>query len=103
MEVQARILEDIAELEETIEKQIERLDDLKLKRNSNPGTLCHPLEAGESLKCSLDLEQYYCLFDPSSAIDNVELQPDGASDAGTAFTRYTVAQSTVATTSRLTS
>lgn len=26
-----------------------------------------------------------------SAMDNVELQPDGASDAGTAFTRYTTA------------
>lgn len=48
------------------------------------------------------IDQYYCLFDPTSAMDNVEMQPDGASDAGTAFTRYTVAATTIATT-RMTS
>lgn len=30
-----------------------------------------------------------------SAMDNVELQPDGASDAGTAFTRYTAMATTI--------
>lgn len=46
----------------------------------------------------LHVDQYHCLEDPASAFDNVELQPDGASDAGTAFTRYTVAAPTLATT-----
>lgn len=50
----------------------------------------------------LHVDQYYCLYDPLSAIDNVEMQPDGVSDAGTAFTRYTVAPTTIATT-RITS
>lgn len=47
-------------------------------------------------------DQYFCIDDPASAFDNVELQPDGASDAGTAFTRYTAAPTTQAT-SRATS
>lgn len=47
-------------------------------------------------------DQYYCLDDPAAGLNNVELQPDGMSDAGTAFTRYTAAPTTQAT-SRATS
>ena len=37
LEAQARILEEIAEANEQVEKQTERLDELKLKRDANPG------------------------------------------------------------------
>ncbi|ORY54599.1 IKI3 family-domain-containing protein [Leucosporidium creatinivorum] len=83
LEVESRLVDDFNELTEQVEKQVERLAELKEKRDANP-------------------YQYFCLDDPTSAIDNVELQPDGASDAGTAFTRYTAAPTTQAT-SRATS
>ncbi|KAK4705712.1 elongator complex protein 1, partial [Phenoliferia sp. Uapishka_3] len=79
LEAQVKIMEDIEELTEQVEKQVERLAELKERRDANPNL-------------------YYCLDAPMSALDNLELQPDGASDAGTAFTRYTAAGQSVATT-----
>ncbi|KAM0754229.1 IkappaB kinase complex, IKAP component [Meredithblackwellia eburnea MCA 4105] len=78
-DVQSRIVDDIDELTEQVEKQVERLAELKVRRDANP-------------------DQYFCVDTLSAAMEGVELQPDGASDAGTAFTRYTVAGQSVATT-----
>ncbi|KAL8292997.1 hypothetical protein RQP46_000691 [Phenoliferia psychrophenolica] len=78
LEAQAKLVEDIEELMDQVQKQVERLAELKERRDANPS-------------------QYFCLDNPMSAMDNVELQPDGASDAGTAFTRYTTAGNSVAT------
>jgi len=41
---------------------------------------------------------YYCIEELPEAMQNLSLQPDGASDAGTAFTRYTVAGAQTITT-----
>lgn len=38
---------------------------------------------------------------PEVAIEGVEMQPDGASDAGTAFTRYTRAATTLVATTAI--
>jgi len=48
----------------------------------------------------LPTDQYFCIDDPSAALENLELAPDGVSDAGTAFTRYTVNPTTVASSQR---
>lgn len=96
--MQSRMLEDIAEVMEQVEKQVERLDELREKRDSNPSA-CLPLSPHVlCLRSRLRPDQYFCIEDPTSAFDNVEIQPDGASDAGTAFTRYTAAPTTLATT-----
>lgn len=46
------------------------------------------------------VDQYFCIDDPSAALENLELAPDGVSDAGTAFTRYTVNPTTIASSQR---
>ncbi|KAI5477208.1 elongator complex protein 1 [Pseudohyphozyma bogoriensis] len=76
LETQGRFVDDITEVREQVEKQVERLAELEEKKESNPA-------------------QYFCV--EGNPLDNVELQPDGASDAGTAFTRYTAVPTTVAT------
>ncbi|GAA5956343.1 hypothetical protein JCM21900_006151 [Sporobolomyces salmonicolor] len=84
LEHQQRLLDDFADLTEQIERQVERLDELKVKRDENP-------------------YQYFCVDDPAVALENVEIAPDGVSDAGTAFTRYTVAPTTLASSQRTSS
>ncbi|GAA6025944.1 hypothetical protein JCM10207_004489 [Rhodosporidiobolus poonsookiae] len=74
-------VDDFDDLTEQIEKQLSRLDELKAKCEQNP-------------------YNYYCIDDPTAALENVELAPDGMSDAGTAFTRYTVAPITMASSTR---
>jgi elongator complex protein 1 len=52
---------------------------------------------------SIDLPRadfYFCIDDPVAAFENVEIAPDGMSDAGTAFTRYTVNPTTLASSTR---
>ncbi|GAA5889329.1 hypothetical protein JCM6882_000709 [Rhodosporidiobolus microsporus] len=85
LDMQQRLVDDMSDLTEQLEKQVKRLADLKVKCEQNP-------------------YQYFCIDDPAAALENVELAPDGMSDAGTAFTRYTVAPTTMASqTSRGTS
>ncbi|GAA5832721.1 hypothetical protein JCM11251_005735 [Rhodosporidiobolus azoricus] len=85
LDMQQRLIDDMSDLTEQLEKQVKRLADLKVKCEQNP-------------------YQYYCIDDPAAALENVEIAPDGMSDAGTAFTRYTVAPTTMASqTSRGTS
>ncbi|KAM0790761.1 hypothetical protein ACM66B_004611 [Microbotryomycetes sp. NB124-2] len=72
-----RLTEEFGELEDQLGKQATRLDELKQKRDT-------------------DAARFYCL-DEEVALDNIEVQDDSASDAGTAFTRYTTAASTQAT------
>jgi elongator complex protein 1 len=79
--MQQRILDDLSDLTEQMEKQVSRLADLKRKCDQNP-------------------YNYYCIDDPAAALENVELAPDGMSDAGTAFTRYTVAPTTLASSTK---
>lgn len=43
---------------------------------------------------------YFCIDDPVAALENVEIAPDGMSDAGTAFTRYTANPTTMASSTR---
>ncbi len=43
-------------------------------------------------------DSYFCIEELPEAMGNLLLQPDGASDAGTAFTRYTVAGAQTVTT-----
>ncbi|GAA5870104.1 hypothetical protein JCM1840_003583 [Sporobolomyces johnsonii] len=81
LELQQRLLDDFSDLTEQIDRQVERLDELKVKRDQNP-------------------YQYFCIDDPAAALENVEIAPDGVSDAGTAFTRYTVAPTTLASSHR---
>ncbi|BGP18516.1 hypothetical protein JCM10213_002969 [Rhodosporidiobolus nylandii] len=81
LELQQRMLDDMSDLTEQIEKQLSRLEDLKQKCEQNPYI-------------------YFCIDDPAAALEGVELAPDGMSDAGTAFTRYTVAPTTMASSSR---
>ncbi|GAA6015095.1 hypothetical protein JCM10207_008729 [Rhodosporidiobolus poonsookiae] len=81
LDQQQRLVDDFDDLTEKIEKQLSRLDELKAKCEQNP-------------------YNYYCIDDPTAALENVELAPDGMSDAGTAFTRYTVAPTTMASSTR---
>ncbi|GAA5883430.1 hypothetical protein JCM3774_004277 [Rhodotorula dairenensis] len=81
LELQNRLLEDCEELREQIEKQVDRLHDLKDKQEQNPYF-------------------YFCIDDPVTALENVEIAPDGMSDAGTAFTRYTANPTTLASSTR---
>ncbi|GAA5969527.1 hypothetical protein JCM11641_008144 [Rhodosporidiobolus odoratus] len=81
LDMQQRLLEDMSDLTEQIEKQLTRLDDLKVKCEQNPYI-------------------YYCIDDPVAMLEGVEIAPDGMSDAGTAFTRYTVAPTTMASSTR---
>ncbi|BGP57178.1 Putative elongator complex protein 1 [Rhodotorula sphaerocarpa] len=81
LELQNRLLEDCEELREQIEKQVDRLGELKLKQEQNPYF-------------------YFCIDDPVAALENVEIAPDGMSDAGTAFTRYTANPTTAASSTR---
>lgn len=41
LELQSRLLDDFTELNEQVEKQVERLAELKEKRDANPGTSDH--------------------------------------------------------------
>ncbi|SCZ89323.1 BZ3500_MvSof-1268-A1-R1_Chr1-1g01107 [Microbotryum saponariae] len=75
LEAQSKLIDDFGELKEQIEKQVERLDELKKRRDANPN-------------------QFFCIDDPSGGPDDIDVQPDGESDAGTAFTRYTAAAPT---------
>ncbi|SCV71454.1 BQ2448_3042 [Microbotryum intermedium] len=75
LEAQSKLIDDFGELKEQIEKQVERLDELKKRRDANPN-------------------QFFCIDDPSAGPDDIDVQPDGESDAGTAFTRYTAAAPT---------
>ncbi|BGP02142.1 Putative elongator complex protein 1 [Rhodotorula toruloides] len=84
LELQERLCEDCSDLTEQVQKQLDRLAELRTKRDQNPYF-------------------YYCVDDPTAAFENVEIAPDGMSDAGTAFTRYTVNPTTLASTSRRTS
>ncbi|GAA5833802.1 hypothetical protein JCM3766R1_000102 [Sporobolomyces carnicolor] len=81
LDMQQRLLDDFSEVTEQLEKQADRLDDLRQRRDNNP-------------------YQYFCIDDPSAALENMELAPDGVSDAGTAFTRYTVNPTTIASSQR---
>ncbi|GAA5975319.1 hypothetical protein JCM5350_006430 [Sporobolomyces pararoseus] len=81
LDMQQRLLDDFSDVTEQLEKQADRLDDLRQRRDANP-------------------YQYFCIDDPSAALENLELAPDGVSDAGTAFTRYTVNPTTVASSQR---
>ncbi|GAA5993070.1 hypothetical protein JCM10908_003090 [Rhodotorula pacifica] len=81
LELQNRLLEDCEELREQIEKQVDRLRELKDKQEQNPYF-------------------YFCIDDPVAALENVEIAPDGMSDAGTAYTRYTVNPTTMASSTR---
>ncbi|GAA6056745.1 hypothetical protein JCM3770_005875 [Rhodotorula araucariae] len=84
LELQQRLVDDFTEIEEQVEKQVARLGELKQKYEENP-------------------YYYFCVDDPVAALENVELAPDGMSDAGTAFTRYTVNPTTLASSTRRTS
>ncbi|GJN92512.1 hypothetical protein Rhopal_005542-T1 [Rhodotorula paludigena] len=84
LELQQRLLDDCSDLEEQVEKQVSRLSELKRKRDENP-------------------YYYFCIDDPVAALENVEIAPEGMSDAGTAFTRYTVNPTTLASSTRRTS
>ncbi|KDE09564.1 hypothetical protein MVLG_00459 [Microbotryum lychnidis-dioicae p1A1 Lamole] len=75
LEAQSTLIDDFGELKEQIEKQVERLDELKKRRDANPN-------------------QFFCIDDPSEGPEDIDVQPDGESDAGTAFTRYTAAAPT---------
>ena len=90
LEVQSRMLEDFTDVSDQVQKQSERLIELRYKRDMNWGE--HLLLSFADLALTRMTGYYYCVEDASSAMDNVELQPDGASDAGTAFTRYTAAR-----------
>ncbi|BGP42072.1 Putative elongator complex protein 1 [Rhodotorula kratochvilovae] len=81
LDLQQRLLDDFAEVEEQAAKQVARLGELKKKFEENP-------------------YYYFCVDDPVAALENVELAPDGMSDAGTAFTRYTVNPTTLASSTR---
>ncbi|GAA5885604.1 hypothetical protein JCM16303_001478 [Sporobolomyces ruberrimus] len=81
LDMQQRLLDDFSDVTEQLEKQADRLDELRQRRDNNP-------------------YQYFCIDDPSAALENLELAPDGVSDAGTAFTRYTVNPTTVASSQR---
>ncbi|GAA5945114.1 hypothetical protein JCM3775_000913 [Rhodotorula graminis] len=81
LELQQRLLDDFSEMDEQLDKQISRLGELKAKYEENP-------------------YYYFCIDDPAAALENVELAPDGMSDAGTAFTRYTVNPTTLASSTR---
>ncbi|KAK4050772.1 putative elongator complex protein 1 [Microbotryomycetes sp. JL201] len=76
-EAKDRLCEEFREVQDQLQKQAARLDELKSKRDT-------------------DASRFYCL-DEEVAMDNIEVQADSASDAGTAFTRYTTAASTQAT------
>lgn len=75
---------------------------MQISRTAGTRTLVSPFSfrfvVGTKAHFACVLDQYFCVNVPTSAMDNVELQPDGASDAGTAFTRYTTAGGSVATT-----
>ncbi|GAA6062845.1 hypothetical protein JCM10212_001851 [Sporobolomyces blumeae] len=81
LEMQQRLLDDFSDVTEQLEKQADRLGELRQRRDQNP-------------------YQYYCIDDPSAALENLEIAPDGVSDAGTAFTRYTVNPTTIASSQR---
>lgn len=102
LELQERLCEDCSDLTEQVQKQLDRLAALRTKRDQNP---CAPSARVASVlaltHCPADF--YYCVDDPTAAFENVEIAPDGMSDAGTAFTRYTVNPTTLASTSRRTS
>lgn len=59
--------------------------------------LCLLLALIVDLPCA---DFYFCIDDPVAAFENVEIAPDGMSDAGTAFTRYTVNPTTLASSTR---
>ncbi|GAA6006180.1 hypothetical protein JCM11491_002062 [Sporobolomyces phaffii] len=81
IDMQQRLLDDFSDVTEQLEKQADRLDELHKRKENNP-------------------YQYFCIDDPSAALENLELAPDGVSDAGTAFTRYTTNPTTVASSQR---
>ncbi|GAA6031547.1 hypothetical protein JCM8097_006514 [Rhodosporidiobolus ruineniae] len=81
LEMQQRLEDDMSDLTEQLEKQVSRLAELRVKCEQNP-------------------YNYYCIDDPAAMLENVELAPDGMSDAGTAFTRYTAAPTTMASSTR---
>ncbi|KAK4047856.1 putative elongator complex protein 1 [Microbotryomycetes sp. JL221] len=78
LEAKARLTDEFTDVQEQLEKQVSRLDELRVKREQEPA-------------------RFFCREDEVGQNDNIEMQADGASDAGTAFTRYTVAASTLAT------
>lgn len=104
LELQNRLLEDCEELREQIEKQVDRLRELKDKQEQNPcASKRRSLDLRLLLALIMDLlraDFYFCIDDPVAALENVEIAPDGMSDAGTAFTRYTANPTTLASSTR---
>lgn len=91
-------MEDIADVKDQLEKQVERFADLLEKKESNPSP-CFFLLSNDRFRADQHhgAAQYFVVEGPPAGLDGVELQPDGASDAGTAFTRYTAAPTTAVT------
>lgn len=104
LDLQQRLLDDFGDMEEQLDKQIARLGDLKSKYEENPCALAFlSLVVLGTADRGARADYYFCVDDPVAALENVELAPDGMSDAGTAFTRYTVNPTTAASSTRKTS
>lgn len=99
LELQERLCDDCSDLTEQVQKQLERLAELRTKRDQDPCALACCAYT-DLLLIGFRADAYYCVDDPTAAFENVEIAPDGMSDAGTAFTRYTVNPTTLASTSR---
>lgn len=98
LSTQAIILEDITEIEEQMEKQLSRLQELEVLKTEQPGksssfsdseidhTLTYPA-------LTVFADAFFMLDDP--ALENIDVMTDAT--GATEFTRYTNAASTVLT------
>lgn len=109
LESKTQFTEDITEMREQIRKQASRLQELRLKRIEEPGKCIYLVPSWWRFSCCLIssdvwltpvyivLDAFFGTEDP--ALANVDVMTD-VSMAPTAFTRYTVAPSTVSRTSK---
>lgn len=95
LESRAQISEDISEMQDQLRKQLHRTRELRVKKAEEPGAFCSYFTA---ISATRPLDAFYGMEEDAN-LHNVDVMTDVSMPA-TAFTRYTVAPTSMSRSSK---